>query len=40
MSEANQNLEDEVITEFQLSPPSYSDGERNILQTVLLQFVF
>ena len=40
MSEANQHLEVEVITVFQLLPSSYSVGERNILQTVLLQFFF
>lgn len=39
MSEPNQNLEVEVITVFELLPSqSYSVGERNILQTVLLQF--
>ena len=36
MSEANQHLEVEVITVFQLLPSSYSVGERNILQTVSL----
>ena len=39
MSEANQNLEVEVITMFQLLQSSYSVVERNILQTVLLQFL-
>ena len=38
MSEAHQNLEVEVVTVFQLLPFSYSVGERNILQTVLLYF--
>ena len=39
--EANQNLEVEVITVFELLPSqSYSVGERNILQIVLLHFFF